>query len=32
MTYKLNDVYDMSDLQIKDCLQRLKKIPNKEVS
>lgn len=28
-TYKLENIYEMSDLQIKDCLQRLKNLPDK---
>lgn len=28
-TYKLDNIYEMSDLQIKDCLQRFKNLPDK---
>lgn len=31
-TYKLNDIKDISDLQIKDFLQKAKKIPDKETA
>ena len=31
-TYKLNNIDEMSNLQIKDCISKMKSVPDKEVS